>query len=203
MALREVLALAARLGLPTGDPVVVPPGPHLVDGVVVAFAAFVPHDPDWRPDPASFAALLAELHAELRDYPGPLPARGPLDDLDASPALLGGPPGLVAARDEPVARWPQLPAQALHGDAHAGNLLGTPRGPVWNDFEDTWRGPVAWDVACAAHSRLLDRAAVVARYPAEGLEFHLALRDLLVESGGRAAELVRTRRREAAEVPRG
>ncbi|WP_189222352.1 phosphotransferase [Saccharothrix coeruleofusca] len=182
--------LAAR-GVPVvGDPADAPPGPHLVEGVVVAFAAFVAHDPDWRPDPASFATLLAELHAELRDYPGPLPARGPLDDVDAALALLGGPPELVARRDELVARWPELPVQPLHGDAHAGNLLGTARGPVWNDFEDTWRGPVAWDVATAARSRLLDRAAVVARYPAAGLEFHLALRELMAECWALAARAV-------------
>ena len=27
------------------------------------------------------------------------------------------------------------------------NLLRTPRRFVWNDFEDTFRGPVHWDVA--------------------------------------------------------
>ncbi|KAA9162102.1 phosphotransferase [Amycolatopsis acidicola] len=45
---------------------------------------------------------------------------------------------------------PDTPAQALHGDAHASNLLMTPDGPRWLDFEDTWHGPVAWDVACLA-----------------------------------------------------
>ncbi len=40
-----------------------------------------------------------------------------------------------------------LPAQALHGDVSLSNLLHTPRRLVWNDFEDTFRGPVHWDVA--------------------------------------------------------
>ena len=42
-----------------------------------------------------------------------------------------------------------LPTQALHGDASLDNLLcasGSERF-VWNDFEDTLRGPVHWDVA--------------------------------------------------------
>jgi Ser/Thr protein kinase RdoA (MazF antagonist) len=40
-----------------------------------------------------------------------------------------------------------LPVQALHGDASLSNLLCTPEGLVWNDFEDTFRGPVHWDAA--------------------------------------------------------
>jgi Ser/Thr protein kinase RdoA (MazF antagonist) len=40
-----------------------------------------------------------------------------------------------------------LPTQALHGDASLSNLLRTPERLVWNDFEDTFRGPVHWDVA--------------------------------------------------------
>ena len=41
----------------------------------------------------------------------------------------------------------RIPAQALHGDVSLTNLLSTPRGLVWNDFEDTLRGPVHWDLA--------------------------------------------------------
>lgn len=134
-----------------GVPVVEPygPGPVRHDGLVVAFARYVGHDPTRRPDRASFAAMLTDLHAELRHYPGPLPERGPVADLDAALTWLGRPAELVAARDEVVSRWPDGPVQALHGDAHARNVLVTPGGPVWNDFEDAWRGPVGWDVACA------------------------------------------------------
>ena len=41
------------------------------------------------------------------------------------------------------------PRPALHGDAHAGNML-MPRGgePLWSDFEDACAGPVEWDLAC-------------------------------------------------------
>jgi hypothetical protein len=39
------------------------------------------------------------------------------------------------------------PRQALHGDVSLRNLLCTSRRLVWNDFEDTFRGPVHWDVA--------------------------------------------------------
>lgn len=40
--------------------------------------------------------------------------------------------------------WPRRP---LPGDAHTGNVLTTPRGPRWTDFEDVCAGPVAWDLA--------------------------------------------------------
>jgi Ser/Thr protein kinase RdoA (MazF antagonist) len=40
-----------------------------------------------------------------------------------------------------------LPTQALHGDVSLRNLLRAPGRRVWNDFEDTFRGPVHWDVA--------------------------------------------------------
>jgi hypothetical protein len=45
-----------------------------------------------------------------------------------------------------------LASQALHGDVSLSNLLRTPQRIVWNDFEDTFRGPVHWDVASYAES---------------------------------------------------
>jgi aminoglycoside/choline kinase family phosphotransferase len=34
----------------------------------------------------------------------------------------------------------------LHGDANALNLIPTAEGWLWNDFEDTCRGHIAWDL---------------------------------------------------------
>lgn len=166
--------LAAR-GVPVVEPVL---APVREGGLVVSFASYVEHEAGWRPDARSFAALLAELHAELRHYPGALPVAGPLADVDAVLDLAGRPAELVAARDALVAAWPVLPVQPLHGDPHPRNVLLGARGPVWNDFEDAWREPVGWDVACAARSPLLDRRAVAAAYPVDGLEHWLALREL-------------------------
>jgi thiamine kinase-like enzyme len=36
--------------------------------------------------------------------------------------------------------------QPLHGDAHALNLIPTAKGLLWNDFEDTCTGSIAWDL---------------------------------------------------------
>jgi len=48
----------------------------------------------------------------------------------------------------PVLEAPRRPLQAIHGDAHPGNILLTPDGPVWADFEETCLAPVEWDLAC-------------------------------------------------------
>ncbi|GLZ31109.1 hypothetical protein Lesp02_32970 [Lentzea sp. NBRC 105346] len=151
-----VSAYLADRGFPVvGGSAELPPGPHVRDGFTLSFNRYVPVDSSWTPSPADFAVLLAELHDELAGYPGPLPSRLPFDDI------LGVDPSAVLP-DEPSGI-----ARPLHGDAHPGNVLMTPAGPVWNDFEDTWRGPVEWDLACLRNTQRLDGAAAVAAYPGD------------------------------------
>jgi Ser/Thr protein kinase RdoA (MazF antagonist) len=125
------------------------------------------------------APRLAQLHGLLRGYSGPsVPLDAAFDDLDRLVALLGEAPvpspadvdllgsemararaGLAAARtDHP---------QALHGDPHAGNMLVTPGGTVWADFEETCVGPVEWDLACLTY-RHSDPGHLVDRYVEAG-----------------------------------
>jgi hypothetical protein len=179
----DVTAYLAGRGVPVVGPSdKVPAGPFTRDGMVVSFASLVSHDPTWTP--TDFALRLAELHGELRSYPGPLPTRGPLADIDAARATWTRSPDQLASftevRDALVACWPAEDVQPLHGDAHPGNLLMTPRGPLWNDFEDTWRGPVTWDLACLALTRRLDGMTAAADYPRPrgDLAFPLRLRRL-------------------------
>jgi aminoglycoside phosphotransferase (APT) family kinase protein len=107
----------------------------------------------------------------------------------------------TAERDALVATWPSTETQPLHGDAHPGNLLMTPRGPVWNDFEDTWRGPVEWDLACLALTHRLDGMAAVREYPPVGdLTFWLRLRKLHVAGWLTVLERRFPRYREAADA---
>lgn len=140
------------------------PGPHVVNGLPVTLWRFTRHDPGHRFAPEEVAVLLARLHEALRDYPGALPV-DPVTELHRA---------LEVFRDElPADRLLALageltldgPAQPLHGDAHAGNLLATPDGPRWLDFEDSWRGPIGWDLAALAGSSRLDGDAAVAAYP--------------------------------------
>jgi Ser/Thr protein kinase RdoA (MazF antagonist) len=69
-------------------------------------------------------------------------AAGTLGDRDA--ALLRRAGEVVRARLDALA----LPLQAIHGDAHLHNVLNGPEGPLWNDWEDCFFGPRAWDLGC-------------------------------------------------------
>lgn len=47
-------------------------------------------------------------------------------------------------RIEPL--FAQVPKQRIHGDCHLGNLLWTPHGPMFLDFDDMRNGPAVQDV---------------------------------------------------------
>jgi hypothetical protein len=179
------IALTAYLagrGVPVVAPCTDPPaGPHHHDGQVLTFFEYVPHDPDHRPEPADVAAALADLHAELRGYSGRLPEAGPVDDIRNGLDLLRLDESVLGALRAELAEMAEslagCPGQPLHGDAHPGNLLATPNGLVWNDFEDTWRGPLAWDLACLVVTGRFDGRAAVAAYPQPpGEEFETCVR---------------------------
>lgn len=155
----ELATFLHARGLPVVHPSTDPPaGPHDVGGITIALWRYVEHDPSALVEPASLVSLLDALHAGMREFPGTLAADGPRADLERVLTLLSGSvdPGLLRLLAADGARLGEavyaLPAQPVHGDAHPGNVLVTPSGPVWNDFEDAWHGPVAWDYACAATS---------------------------------------------------
>jgi aminoglycoside phosphotransferase (APT) family kinase protein len=88
-----------------------------------------------------------------------------------------------------------LVMRPLHGEAHLGNVLVTPAGPRWTDFEGSCLGPVEWDLAGLGEDAL-DPSAHVDR---DLLELMGRLRSLCVAvwcwmNPDRAPEL-----REAAE----
>ncbi|GGU25734.1 hypothetical protein GCM10010178_17400 [Lentzea flava] len=185
----SVSAFLASRGVPVVAPSAeLPAGPHVRDGFVFTFSTYVPHDPNVELSRPDVLKLLPDLHAELRRYEGPLPERGPLDDVENTLAYLEGRglPGLEPFRErhtELLTRWNAhyRDVQPLHGDSHFGNVLMTPSGPVWNDFEDTWRGPVAWDLACLAGAKGAEAAQrAVEIYGGgaapEDVEFHVETR---------------------------
>lgn len=161
--LREVTVARhlAAAGLP-----VVPPapgalaGPHRRDGLSLSLWQQVDADPARPLDAAAAGAGLRAIHEALAGskLPG-IPRFEPLaevdqllDMLDAAGALaLNDLAALRAARLALTPIWAAFsmaPSQIGHGDAHLGNLLRTPAGPLWNDFEDAVRAPLAWDLAC-------------------------------------------------------
>jgi Ser/Thr protein kinase RdoA (MazF antagonist) len=185
----SVSAFLAARGVPVVTPSSeLPAGPHVCDGFVLSFSTYVPHDPNAQLSRPDVLKLLPDLHAELRRYEGELPLRGPLDDVENTLEYLGGlgVPDLEPFRErheELLASWEAHyhDVQPLHGDSHWGNVLMTASGPVWNDFEDTWRGPVAWDLACLAGARGKEAAQrAVETYGGgaapEDVEFHIETR---------------------------
>ena len=69
-------------------------------------------------------------------------------------------PLLATAGSDPLAvGW-----QAVHGDAHPGNVLLLDGRLVWNDLEDCCLAPVEWDLATLRSTSVDDGAAAVAAY---------------------------------------
>jgi hypothetical protein len=148
----------ARRGLPVVAPSAeVDPGPHEHDGLPVTFWELAERA-DAPLDAAAAGRALRACHEALEDYAGGLPehaifreahaildrlvAEGSLAPADAALADRTG--GELAAAIDAL----DVPMQPLHGDAYLGNVIQTARGPLWNDWEDTFRGPRAWDLAC-------------------------------------------------------
>jgi hypothetical protein len=140
-----VASHAARGGaavVPPSD--IVDPGPHERDGRIVTFWQYIaPHAPA---DPADAGRRLHVIHDVLGDYGGRLPAMGRPEEMDALLAALPQ-SGDVELLGAAASRRPAPREQALHGDAHLGNCLGSPSGAVWHDFETACRGPREYDLA--------------------------------------------------------
>jgi len=173
---RDVLVVS-----PTTDP---PAGPHFADGLPVTLWHYTPHEPGDTLSPREVASSLARVHSALADYPGELPELGPAQDirtlLDRHGSFMGGAtPRLYEELERIVAFLPDGEARPLHGDAHSGNVVATAAGPCWLDFEDTWRGPLGWDLAVLQMDL---GASALSAYPADvapsELEPFMALRRL-------------------------
>ncbi|GAA3581694.1 hypothetical protein GCM10022419_074100 [Nonomuraea rosea] len=77
----QVVSFLYGLGAPVVPPsALLPPGPHVRDGVAVSFHAYAEHDPAYAVTPDAAGKVLAELHAGLREFPGELRYLGPVLD---------------------------------------------------------------------------------------------------------------------------
>ena len=138
-----------------------PPGPHEHLGYPINFWQFVTRI-DTEPDPAEIGRTLRQCHEVMGSFAEPLPklailteSLGILDARDLFPEstqdLLSG--HLMTSIDVLSA----FPHQVLHCDAHMGNLMNTTHGLLWTDWEDTFAGPVEWDLASIIwNAKILD-----------------------------------------------
>lgn len=152
-------AIAAHLTL-HGAPVIplhpaLPPGPHEHLGYPVNFWEFVTRI-EAESEPREIGRTLRQCHEVMRTFPGPLPKLAIVtESMELLETLHAR--GLLPKRTiamlrrhlerslETLGHAPRQ--QPLHGDAHMGNLMNTTRGLLWTDWEDTFAGPVEWDVA--------------------------------------------------------
>jgi Ser/Thr protein kinase RdoA (MazF antagonist) len=143
------LAVAAYLA-DAGAPVVPPaaevePLPHRHDGHVVTFWRYIePHDP---PDPRRAGHGLRTIHDALADFDQTLPSTGHPEETEAMLQALPPGPQVDLLGDVVQRHRRSGDGQPLHGDAHLFNCLGSPRGPLWHDFETACRGPREYDLA--------------------------------------------------------
>jgi Ser/Thr protein kinase RdoA (MazF antagonist) len=146
----EELRLAHHLA-DAGAPIAPPssdadPGPHECDGFHITLWRWVDHEPS-RADPAAAGRALRELHSALAAYEGELPTCDRLDEVRRLLATFEQTEEIVRLRAL-ADRLDPLDGRPIHGDAHLGNVLWTPEGPLWGDLENVCRGPVEYDLAC-------------------------------------------------------
>lgn len=156
----SVLRFLAPSGVAVAPSSLIAPGPHRHDGLWMTCSEWIPdiEQPSHLADAGRLGRALKNLHDELRTFNGDLAGPQVLREnierlhgrLEPGDAVEAGKVSSLRARldalDEIVFKS-TLPTQALHGDVSLSNLLHTPHRLVWNDFEDTFRGPVHWDVA--------------------------------------------------------
>jgi hypothetical protein len=146
--------LAATLAA-AGAPVPAPlGGPYEAGGMIVTLWPWV--DAVASGDAAAAGRALRACHdALLAVDPAPL-GLGRLAMLREAKRLAERAPGEVApAVERALRRLGDAPHRIVHGDSHPGNVLWTPDGPLWGDWEDAHLAPLEWDLACLVASARL------------------------------------------------
>jgi hypothetical protein len=153
---------------------VVPPSPLVPrepvrrDGFSMTFWQFVEQLPDAEPDMGSRIEQTARLHAALRNYDaGDLGFWAPfgtyipegLAELKRLPDLIDEADleraqrewaviaPILTSRNAFEAAFPGVELQPIHGDAPYHNMIVTPDGELWSDFELVTVGAVESDLA--------------------------------------------------------
>jgi hypothetical protein len=178
----NVASWLARRGHPVVPPSpLVPLEPVRHEGFSMTFWQFVDQLPEAVPDMSRRIEQTARLHAALRDY-GELGFWTPFGTyIPEGLAVLAHMPMLVDAADldrawsewevlAPVltsraafeATFPGATVQPIHGDAPYHNMIPTPHGELWSDFELVTLGAVESDLAMRGPQGVAtyDRAAV-------------------------------------------
>lgn len=184
----ELTRFLEQRGAPVTRPIA---GPFERDGFVVSFWQLEDVVAE-RADPTEAGKSLARVHRALAEYPREgLPewgawteARGVFDRKRFTPSELAriDPAWKLAERIIESAKARTASFQAVHGDAHIGNVMATARGAVWTDWEDAFVGPVEYDIACLRSKLDLfgeEKEAIEAMLDAYDGDYDLGLADEL------------------------
>lgn len=129
-------------------------GPYDVGGTWMTFWKYVPPIQLESPSPIEAIELINGLSRAMKDFVDELPMLGVWERTFQSAirlskhsdqriqALLN-----VFLRVDEQIRLESSLLIPCHGDAHRGNLLPSPEGWVWSDFEDVSLMPAYWDLA--------------------------------------------------------
>lgn len=128
-----------------------PPGPQEHLGYPMNFWQFVTRI-EAEPEPHSIGLTLLRCHEILRDFPESLPILAILTESlnilrKRQLFAVSIQQMLCDHLTDSIAVLSEYPHQPLHGDAHLGNFMNTTSGLLLTDWEDTFAGPVEWDLA--------------------------------------------------------
>jgi aminoglycoside/choline kinase family phosphotransferase len=155
----EVADFLSRNGAAVAPPVEgIAPTSDDDTGFMVTLWQRLDNDPESEPSPRALADSLRELHHTLMRFEGELPsfeasldlARTALwDDVQMRALPVSDRSMLRLAYDRLLAevRTRHMAVRPLHGEAHGRNVLVTPQGLRWIDFEGACIGPLEWDLA--------------------------------------------------------
>jgi aminoglycoside phosphotransferase (APT) family kinase protein len=164
----EISQFLAARGAPVTRPSAkLDAGPVERGGLVVSFWELETVTPN-SADPLEAGIALGEVHAGLASYPrDALPEWGSFEETREVMAHVRTSPlvgraelrrlerAFERAEGIVISAWSRTASfQAVHGDAHIGNVMATARGAIWTDWEDAFLGPIEWDLACL-RSRLV------------------------------------------------
>ncbi|MCW1884167.1 aminoglycoside phosphotransferase family protein [Luteolibacter flavescens] len=143
----------------------IPPGPHEHLGYPINFWRFVTRV-DEAPEPEAVGRTLFHCHKVLDTFAEPLPQLAIITEaihlLETLEHRGVFPRPTLEMLDRHLTHsvnvLAPLPHRPLHGDAHAGNLMNTTDGLLWTDWEDTFAGPVEWDLGSIIwNARIIDK----------------------------------------------
>ncbi|WP_127591724.1 aminoglycoside phosphotransferase family protein [Paenibacillus lautus] len=156
--LEQELRVASHLHK-EGVPVLLPvylshEGPFELDGHWMTFWEYVPHTALPFPSPSEAVNMVNTMTLAMGQYTGELPILGAWDRTQQSVMRLSDHPDDRIQRlihkfyeIDQVMRSESQQLFPSHGDAHAHNLIPSPRGWLWTDFEDVSLMPRYWDLA--------------------------------------------------------